>query len=188
MTEAQAAAALVSRILNGEPQAEQEMVERYNRGLLFMLRHRAQNTALADDLVQETWRIVFEKVRAGDVREPTKLSAFIVQTGKNQLLMTYRKSEYTKTTTAVDLTTMADSASQPQVIIERHNLCLMVRKLVGELKTSRDREVLMRFYIKEEIKQSICQDLELSENSFDRVLCRARQRFKQLWDEYIGGP
>jgi len=186
ITEAEAAQKLVARILKGERQAEKEMVERYNRGLLFMLRHRAKNNALADDVVQETWRIVLEKVRVGELKDPTKLSAFIVQVGKNQLLMTYRGSHHTKTTTEVDITETPDPASQPHQILERNNTALVVRKLVNELKTSRDREVILRFYIKEENKQHICKDFGLSELHFNRVLFRARQRFKQLWNEYVG--
>ncbi|WP_281559790.1 sigma-70 family RNA polymerase sigma factor [Thalassomonas sp. RHCl1] len=185
LSEAEVARSLVARILNGEAAAETEMVQRYNRGLVFMLNHRARNHALAEDLAQETWRIVIEKVRGGDLKDPSKLAAFIVQTGKNQLLMIYRGSHHKKTTTEVDTAQSLDPASQPQLIIERYNTALIVRKLVDEMKTPRDRELILRFYIKEEEKQQICQDLGLNELHFNRVLFRARQRFKQLWNEYV---
>ena len=185
VSEAEVARTLVARILNGESAAEQEMVERYNRGLIFMLNHRSRDRALAEDLAQETWRIVIEKVRGGDLKDPSKLAAFIVQIGKNQLLMSYRGSHHKKTTTDVDTSQTLDPASQPQLIIERYNTALIVRKLVDELKTPRDRELILRFYIKEEKKQQICQDLGLNELHFNRVLFRARQRFKQLWNEYV---
>ena len=185
VSEAEVARTLVARILNGESAAEQEMVERYNRGLIFMLNHRSRDRALAEDLAQETWRIVIEKVRGGDLKDPSKLAAFIVQIGKNQLLMSYRGSHHKKTTTDVDTSQTLDPASQPQLIIERYNTALIVRKLVDDWKTPGDRRLILRFYIQEEKKQQICQDLGLNELHFNRVLFRARQRFKQLWNEYV---
>jgi RNA polymerase sigma-70 factor (ECF subfamily) len=186
MTEAQAAESLVERILKGDQTAEQEMVERYNRGVLFMLRHRSKNRALAEDISQETWRIVLQKVRAGDLKDHSRLSAFIVQTAKNQLLMHYRSSHQTKVTLDDKADETVDMSDQPQQVLEKYNLAQVVKKLVSELKTPRDRELIMRFYLQEEDKQSICQDYQLSELHFNRVLFRARQRFKELWVEHIG--
>lgn len=184
-SEAYVAKALVARIIAGDAQAEKQMVERYNRGMLFMLRHRSNNQALADDLCQETWRIIIEKIRAGDLKDPTKLSAYIVQTAKYQLLMCYRSSHQTKVTLDIDTNEIADPIEQPQQMIERGDVVKIVRQLVSELKTARDRDLIMRFYLQEEDKQSICQDFGLSELHFNRVIFRARQRFKQLWQAYI---
>ncbi len=47
-------------------------------------------------------------------------------------------------------------------------------------ETDRDRQILYRFYIAEEDKERICADLDLSSLHFNRVLFRARQRFKDL--------
>ncbi len=186
MTEAQVAESLVERILKGDQAAEHEMVERYNRGVLFMLRHRSKNQALAEDVSQETWRIVLQKVRAGDLKDHSKLSAFIVQIAKNQLLMYYRSSHQTKVTLDENIEDSLDISDQPQQVLEKYNLAQVVKKLVSELKTPRDRELIMRFYLQEEDKKSICQDFQLSELHFNRVLFRARKRFKELWVEHIG--
>ena len=56
----------------------------------------------------------------------------------------------------------------------------LVRRLIGELDRSRDREILYRFYLAEERKEAICEELGLSTRHFNRVLFRARQRFKEL--------
>jgi hypothetical protein len=48
------------------------------------------------------------------------------------------------------------------------------------LPTSRDREILIRFYLDEEDKDSICSSLRLSEAHFTRVIFRARNRFREL--------
>ncbi len=185
-TEAEIAESLVSRVMASDKAAETEMVERYSKGMLFMLRHRSGNQALAEDMSQETWRIIFEKVRAGDLKDHSKLSAYIVQTAKNQLLMCYRSSHHTRVTNDVDTAETADTVDQPDQVIERQNMAKVVRLLVNELKTPRDRELIMRFYLREEDKKTICDDFGLSELHFNRVLFRARQRFKELWLEQVG--
>lgn len=185
LTEKDIAKSLVSRIIQGDRQAEKEMVERYQRGLIFMLKRKADDIALAEDIAQETWRIVIEKVRANSLNNAEKLAAFIVQIGKNQLLMHFRSSHNKKMTHQENIEENPDTALQPEKILERHNLAMIVRRMIDELKTDRDRQLILRFYIDEENKSSICHDLELSELHFNRVLFRARQRFKQLWMTYI---
>lgn len=184
--EPEIASQLVERIKNGDVMAENDMVERYQRGLLFMLRHRANNSELAKDIAQETWRITLEKVRAGQLKDPSKLAAFIVQIGKNQLTMSYRGAVNTRTTSMESVPEGTDDKNQPQQILERHNTALLVRKLLGELSTPRDKEIMMRFYIKEQNKHVICQELGLDDIHFNRVLYRAKERFKKLWQEFSG--
>lgn len=62
----------------------------------------------------------------------------------------------------------------------------MIRRVLNGLTTDRDREVLFRFYINEERKEQICADLGLSDLHFNRVLHRARQRYKELYEKFTG--
>ena len=71
--------------------AESELVARFSRGLLLMLRRLVQNPALADDLHQETLALVIEKIRRGEVREPEKLAGFIRSTARNLFIADRRK-------------------------------------------------------------------------------------------------
>ena len=50
-------------------------------------------------------------------------------------------------------------------------------QLVAEL---RDRQVLVRYYLRDEDKATLCHDLGLSDEHFNRVLHRARERFRAL--------
>jgi RNA polymerase sigma-70 factor, ECF subfamily len=56
----------------------------------------------------------------------------------------------------------------------------MVRRLLQEM-SERDRQILYRFYIAEEDKDRICADLQLSSLHFNRVLHRARERYRDLY-------
>jgi RNA polymerase sigma-70 factor (ECF subfamily) len=56
----------------------------------------------------------------------------------------------------------------------------IVRAVLNELPLDRDLEILFRYYLAEEDKHQICADLSLSPLHFNRVLFRARERFRQL--------
>ena len=180
-TEASISCQLVTRIVSKDIKAEADMVNRYARGLAFILQRKTNNSVLTDDICQETWRIVLEKIRSGALKDPSKLSAYIIQIGKNQLLMYYRSSQQKRMTLNSDVNVLVDEGQQPQQALESYQLTLLVRKLITELNSSRDKEIITRFYVQQEEKLNICQDLQLTELHFNRVLYRARQRFKELW-------
>lgn len=185
--EEEVAAGLVRRIRAGDAAAESEMVERYSRGLLFMLRRRAGDPALADDLHQETFRIVLLRLRGEGIGQPERLSAFILQTAKNLFLGDWRKR--TRRGEGYDVEEApepADPALGQLDRVVREEEAGLVRRLIGELDTERDRQILLRFYVAEEDKARICADLGLSDLHFNRVLFRARERFKKLLGEMAG--
>ncbi len=183
-TETEVAAELVRRIHRGKGRdtaAETELVRRYSRGLLYMLRRMASDPALADDLHQETFRVVIERLRERGLEDPERLAGFLHRTGKNLFIGGYRKVIRRKTEGEVEgLEAVADPGADPHQQAVREEESALVRRLIGELDTDRDRQILYRFYIAEEDKERICADLDLSSLHFNRVLFRARQRFKDL--------
>ncbi|HYG63231.1 MAG TPA: sigma-70 family RNA polymerase sigma factor [Thermoanaerobaculia bacterium] len=179
--EEEIAAGLVRRIGEGDTRAEGELVERYSRGLLYMLRRRAGDPALADDLHQETFRIVLERLRRQGIEDPARLSGFILQTARNLFLGDYRKK--TRRGEGHDVEESpepADPAPGQLTGVLRREEAARVRQVLAEMGTDRDRQILFRFYIAEEDKEAICADLGLSSLHFNRVLFRARERFKSL--------
>jgi RNA polymerase sigma-70 factor (ECF subfamily) len=180
-TEAEVATALVHRIQAGDARAETELVERYSRGLLYMLRRTAGDPSLAEDLHQEAFRIVLERLRERGLEDPERLAGFLHRTAKNLFLAGYRKGIRRKTDGESEgMEAVPDPAADALHEAVRQEEAALVRRLIGELETDRDRQILYRFYIAEEEKERICADLELSSLHFNRVLFRARQRFKDL--------
>ena len=57
------------------------------------------------------------------------------------------------------------------------------RKMLEEMPAARDRDLLVRFYLNDEAKEQICQDLRLSTEHFNRVIFRARNRFRELLEQ-----
>ena len=52
------------------------------------------------------------------------------------------------------------------------------------VSSDRDREILFRFYLAEDDKERICRDLGLTAVHFNRVLFRARERFRELYRKW----
>lgn len=187
MTESESdiAATIVKGILAGDTAAELQMIERYKRGLRFVLRRKCHDPDLAEDISQETWRIVIERIRNNELRDAKKLSAFILQTAKNQLLMHFRKSDVKRQQTGIGEALESEYSGpltqSPEDVLERHNLGLLVQTVIKELNTPRDRELLHRYYIHEQDKSLICNELNVNAKNFDNVLYRCKQRFKTLW-------
>jgi RNA polymerase sigma-70 factor, ECF subfamily len=181
MVEAAQAGELVARILAGEKAAEEELVQQYSRGVSVILNRATGDRSLSEDLSQETFRLTLEKIRAGEVREPEKLSGFICSLARNLANAHYRqshRSEQFSDPEAVDLIAETGPSQLDRVLQEEKSK--RVRQLLSEL-SGRDRQILLRFYIEEEDKDQICGDLNLSSLHFNRVLHRARERYRELY-------
>jgi RNA polymerase sigma-70 factor, ECF subfamily len=179
---------LVRRIQAGDPAAENELVARFSRGLLLMLRRLVQNPALADDLHQETLALVLGKVRRGEVREPAKLSGFIHSTARNLFIADRRKeARYRSLDDGEEeglrpAPALADRGPAPLERVLVQEEARQVQRLLSELRFDRDRQLLLRFYLSDEAKEEICADLEIEPERFNKVLFHARERLRELWE------
>ncbi|MCG8460546.1 MAG: sigma-70 family RNA polymerase sigma factor, partial [Holophagales bacterium] len=176
---------LVRRIQAGDLAAEAEMVERYSRGILFMLRRFTGDEARAEDLHQETFRLALEKVRGGELREPGKLSVFLHGIARNLSIADYRQSSRHPTLADGEVIEASpDGGPSPlRHLLAKENADI-VRRLLAELEPERDRAILLEFLVAERPKAEICAELGLTSLHFNRVLHRARQRLRDLVRRY----
>ena len=61
-----------------------------------------------------------------------------------------------------------------------------MRAAIDELG-ARDRDVVIRFYLRDEDRERICEVHGLTDKHFYRVLCRARQRLRAKLDSAAPG-
>ena len=184
---------LVRRIAAGDSRAEEELVERFGTGLLFLLRRWTRDGATAEDLYQETLRLALEKIRQGEVREPDKLAGFLRSLARNLAVHHYRRGavrgERERGLEEAEEGAAAhagDGDTDQLTRLLRAEKADLVRRLIGEMTVERDRQVLFRFYIAEEDKERICADLGLTGPELNVVLFRARQRYRKLFEERLG--
>jgi len=179
--EARVSAELSQRIGAGDRAAEAQLVERYERGVLYLLRRRTRDTELALDLRQETFRIAIEKLRAKEIAEPDRVGAFVRGIAVNLAIAAVRKTARRATTAdsdAVELVAAPDAGPDDAIALEQTRTA--VRALLAEMSVARDREILLRFYIEDQDKEAICGALGVDSAHFNRVLFRAKQRFREL--------
>ncbi len=173
--------ALVARIEAGDSQAEIEFIQRFQPGILALVRRKARpGDPIVDDLVQDVLQHLIQKMRDSALNNPKALPAYIRSTAVNMVIAEYRRrgrrGEYSA---SVDVETL-QSTDDPSRNAQRDQLKHCVRVLLAELPVDRDREVLRRFYLDEQDRDTVCTELNIDTNHFRRVLHRARQRLKVL--------
>lgn len=162
------------------------MVELYGRGVAIILDRHTNGRPEAEDLFQDTFRLALEKLRRGELREPAKLPGYLAQIARSLAIEHYRKTARRKTDADSDAVLAAVSPATGPLsdLMDRENAAL-VRRAIQDLGNDRDRQILLRFYIAEEDKDRIAADFGLTSLQFNRVLHRARQRYKELLQERL---
>lgn len=174
----QKAVDLVQRIQAGDVDAEGELFREYHRGVLIILQQRTRDSALAEDLAQDTILTVLKRLRDVGIDDPRYLNRFIQQTAKYLHISWLRKSvNQTEYRESVD-EDVSDEWS-PENEIEREELRSLIRELLEQVTVERDREILIRYYVRDQEKAAICDALGLTSDHFDKVINRARTRFGQ---------
>lgn len=177
--ERQAATELVKLVKGGDRGAEAAMIQRYSRGLRFLLRRKTRDPELAEDFLQETWAIALVKIRDDGLDNPGRLAGYLCGIANNLALGELRRVNRQRTSINSEIVDLIpDESSNPLRHVSRAEVCKLVHGLLDDLRKERDREILKRFYVWEEDKQSICNGLGVDSVHFNRVLYRARQRLK----------
>lgn len=184
MAEVPSSSDLAKSIAQGDREAEGILYRRFAKATLFMLRQRCGDNMLAEDLHHEAFRIVIERLRGDGLENPERLGAYIHKVAVNLAIGEIRKQQRRNTHSDSDgITLVADSAPDALDRLTQEDAANNIRQVLDSLKVQRDRDLLHYYYIEELDKESICRKLELSAEHFDRVLYRAKQRFRRLLDQ-----
>jgi RNA polymerase sigma-70 factor, ECF subfamily len=177
---------LVSRIRAGALQAEAELVERYSRGVMIIIRREVRDTAAAQDIYQDVFRIVLEKIRGGDVREPERLSGFVCGVARNLIIYYHRRAARQESIAGIEVAAPLPNPApdQLQELLQKEKADL-VRQVLRDMPNERDIQALYRFYIADDDKEQICADLGLTIPYFNILLHRARGRFRELYERAV---
>jgi len=174
-------AALVDAIARGHT-VQHDLYTRFKRPLLNVFLQRRIDRDAAQDLLQRTFLQAIKKIRAEGLEDPANLGGYLYRTALN-LATVYWRDATTRRQDTADTETLhavSDEALSLEERVDHDILAKAVRALIQQLSLPRDREVLLRFYLHEEQKTSICVSLELSDLQFNQVLWRARQRLGEI--------
>jgi RNA polymerase sigma-70 factor, ECF subfamily len=150
-------------------------------GLRALLARRSGDPALAADLLGEAIEIALRKYGAGQIRKPQEMAGYVFQVAMN-LWRNHRRNSNNRADRRADsaLLDVLPVDAPPVDGSADTGLGARVTAIIMELPTERDRDLVKRFYLDEEDKESICRDLNLSPLHFDKVIFRARQRMRAL--------
>lgn len=171
---------LVNRIIHGDAAAEAELVAIFKDRVLHIVRRIANNASIVDDLSQDTFLLVIKKIRKGDLQQPESLGYFVAGVARNHAIEQMRVIRKRANEDLERAEQVRDQSPSPLDQIQTSELYAEIREVIDEL-IPRDRLLLLRYHINEEPKEVIRIDLDLTREQFDRVVYRARQRFKALY-------
>lgn len=171
---------LVDSIQRGDRNGMEELYRVFSRGVRFYLCRQLGPQDL-DDKVHDTFLIVVQAIRKGELREPERLMGFVRTVVRRQVAaqidraVQSRREQAELETTA----TVSDQRNTPEeaAILRQHEA---VAENVLRSVSGRDREILTRFYLMEQTQQEICDEMSLSETQFRLLKSRAKARFGEL--------
>ena len=149
-------------------------------GLRALIMRRVRDPQLAADILQDAAVTTLEKLRAGQIAQPSNIGGYVYRVALNHL-RNYRRKDRGALTSSEELDSLPERDDEPATAeIDRARWALAARLMLRELPTARDRDLLVRFYLNDESKEDICTSLGLSDEHFNRVIFRARNRFREL--------
>ena len=154
-------------------------------GLHALILRRARDPELAADILQDAAVTTLEKLRRDEIAQPERIGGYLYRVAINHLRNLRRMQHATRCTVDFpeeELTVPQDDPEWDNV--GRLQWAQEARRLLEEMPAARDREVLVRFYLHDEPKEAICQDLRLTGEHFNRVIFRARNRFRELLERH----
>jgi RNA polymerase sigma-70 factor, ECF subfamily len=171
---------LVKRIQLGDETGMEDLYHLFARGIRFYLCRQLGIQEL-DDKVHDTFLIVVQAIRRGDLREPERLMGFVRTVVRRQVAahidhVVHSRRDELHLDVGVRITDSRRNPEQNMAFQQKVDFMLEVLQQLSE----RDREILTRFYLHEESQEEICRNMNLTETQFRLLKSRAKARFGEL--------
>lgn len=131
--------------------------------------------------MHDTFLIVVQAIRKGELREPERLMGFVRTVVRRQVAAQIdRVVQNRREQAEMDTTSgVSDSRNTPEeaAIVRQHE---EVAEAVLRSISLRDREILTRFYLMEQTQEEICGEMGLSDTQFRLLKSRAKARFGEV--------
>jgi RNA polymerase sigma-70 factor (ECF subfamily) len=167
-----------------DPVSHLAAVYRDYPGLSALILRRVGDPEIAADILQDAAVTALEKLRSGQITRPENMGGYLYRVAINHL-RNHRRKDRTALSGPAGLDELPDSDGDPDWDhVGRHQWAEAARRILEELPVARDRDLLLRFYLRDEEKSALCRELRLSEEHFNRVIFRARNRFRELLKQH----
>lgn len=174
---------LVSAVLAKDRKATAELVSRYADGLYAYVRHRlAPRADLVDDLVQEVFLAALAGLR--NFHGSSSLQAWLLGIARHKV-----ENYYRHLLREPDSLAESDESSEPQDArppvdeqIDRRRLQEKTQRILRLLPEAYGAALLWRYWENRSVRDMAAATGK-TEKAIERLLARARSRFRQLWSE-----
>ena len=164
--------AIVERIHSGDGAGIEELyagVQAVVRGKTLANLSRMTHESCPDDNVHEVLLVVLQAIRYGQLRDPEKLPGFIQTVARRQIVAALRRAAANRRLASRNAPSWADS---PEARLTNREKAERLRAALADL-SRRDREILERFYFKEQPPEQICGEMNLTGTQFRLYKSRA---------------
>jgi RNA polymerase sigma factor (sigma-70 family) len=134
-----------------------------------------------DDKVHDTFVVVVQAIRRDELRDPQRLMGFVRTIVRRQVAAHIDRVVHIRRE-QIDLEStirIADPHGNPEEKAIFRQRADLINRVLQEL-SERDREILTRFYLREEEQDQICSEMVLTETQFRLLKSRAKARFGEL--------
>lgn len=171
---------LVERIRTGDPRGMEELYALFSRGIRFYLCRQLGSQEL-DDKVHDTFLIVVQAIRRGDLRDAERLMGFVRTVVRRQVVayiddVAQGRREQASFEHGL---AVSDARSNPEQDAITQQQAEIMQKVLRSV-SRRDREILTRFYLLGQDQDQICAEMKLTETQFRLLKSRAKSRFGEL--------
>jgi RNA polymerase sigma factor (sigma-70 family) len=173
-------AELVQNIRAGDANAMEKLYQVFARGIrLYLCRQLGLQDV--DDKVHDTFLIVVQAIKNGELREPDRLMGFVRTIARRLVAghidqMVHRRRDNVPVESGIAI---SDNAATPeQDVLGREKVDIMFEVLRD--MSGRDRDILTRFYLYEQSQETISREMDLTPTQFRLLKSRAKARFAEL--------
>jgi len=168
----------VRQLAEGDPSVERHFTSYFGDLIRIKLRRRGWSTYDVEDVRQETFLRVLQKLRRGELQQPDRLGAFVNSVCNNIVLESYRARTRNPGVDPAE-SELADQAIDMDGDLIAQERQRLVRIVLEELPEA-DRTVLRMVFWEEKPREDICKTMKVDRAYLRVLLYRARMRFKAL--------
>lgn len=168
---------MVERILADDPHAIEDLYRYFYKGVRYQL-YRSLGIRELDDRVHDTFLMVLQAIRRGELREPARLMGYVRTVVRRQIACYIEQTvQQRRDAFDQDLTNgIRDRKHNPEDRAIRRESRELMAEILGSIEP-RDREILTRFYLLEQSQEQICEEMDINDTQFRLLKSRAKARF-----------
>jgi len=172
---------LVARIRSGQTDGMEELYRLFSRGIRFYV-VRQLGLDEVDDRVHDAFLAVVQAIRRDELKEPERLMGFVRTIVRKQVADHINQSVRRRTAESVASNELRVDNPEEAIAFDRRTALI---DQVLATSSDRDREILTRFYLREESQDQICREMALTETQFRLLRSRAKARFGHLGNKFF---